>query len=122
MKAIKTILFLAVIFIIVSCEKTEMIDSKINPGVNSKKCKMIYIFNPEPTDSLLRVLFTTVDSLKIDKRYAKVAELPEYLNHNTGYIVNVLNDSKMKYLAVFNIEQESEMIIEIRKLLNKELQ
>ena len=122
MKTIRTILFLAVVFIIVSCEKTEMIDSKINPEVNSKKCKMIYIYeNFEPGEAA----YFGLKKQNIDTQMKQCRFLPDSLEKGYGYAATAMFEiSKGSYhnqaTAFFDIEKDdNEKVVTLIRIIDE---
>ena len=120
MKAIRTILFLTVIFIIVSCEKTEMIDSKIEN--NSKKCKMIYIYeNFEPGEAA----YFGLKKQNIDTQMKQCRFLPDSLEKGYGYAVAAMfkiseKVTRNQATAFFDIEKDdNEKVVTLIRIIDE---
>ena len=120
MKAIRTILFLAVVFIIVSCEKAEMIDSKIENS--SKKCKMIYIYeNFEPGEAA----YFGLKKQNVDTQMKQCRFLPDSLEKGYGYAATAMFEiSKGSYhnqaTAFFDIEKsDKEKVVTLIRIVDE---
>ena len=122
MKTIRTILFLAVVFIIVSCEKTEMIDSKINPEVNSKKCKMIYIYEGFEAGEAAHF---GLKKQNVDTQMKQCRFLPDSLEKGYGYAVAAMFQISEKVtrnqaMAFFDIEKDdNEKVVTLIRIVDE---
>jgi hypothetical protein len=119
MKAIRPILFLAVIFIIVSCEKTEMIDSKIE---QSKKCKMIYIYEGFEAGE---AAYFGLKKQNVDPQMKQCRFLPDSLEKGYGYAVAAMFQISEKVtrnqaMAFFDIEKDdNEKVVTLIRIIDE---
>lgn len=115
----KTIMLILVIFIIVSCEKAEMIDSKIE---QSKKCKMIYIYeNFEPGEAA----YFGLKKQNVDPQMKQCRFLPDSLEKGYGYAATAMFEiSKGSYhnqaTAFFDIEKDdNEKVVTLIRIVDE---